>query len=144
MRTPDRPATTRADARPARPLGPGTPDSPAACMFLNPDTIATACGLSTADLALLAGLPPDSGEQEPWHPQLQSLLRDLVALFALARSASPHQAGAAFWAAHRAVRALGGRTLVEAIADGDRAAVEAHLHAAQAPQRMMATANGRA
>ena len=128
---------------PARNFGAGTPRAPA-CVFLNPDTIATACGLTAADLALLAGLPRDSGEQEPWHPQLQSLLRELVDLFARARAATPHQPGAVFWAAHRAVRALGGRTLVEAIADGDRAAVDAHLRHAREPGLAMAGANSRA
>lgn len=138
MRAPDQRQTT---TRFARATVPRAPAAPAACMFLNPDTIAAACGLSAAELALLAGLSPDSGEQEPWHPQLQSLLRELVDLFALVKAASPHQAGAAFWAAHRAVPALGGRTLVEAIADGDRAAVEAHLRPMQEPRRTMATAN---
>lgn len=99
--------------------------------FLSPDTIATTCGLSPEDLALLAGLPPDCAGREPWHPRLQALLRDLFELFMRTRTAQPHQAGAPFWAAHRSVRALGGRTLVEAVADGDWSAVDAHLRASR-------------
>jgi hypothetical protein len=96
-------------------------------LFLSPDTIATTCGLSQEELALLAGLSPDIADQEPGHPRLQSLLRELFELFLLARESCPHEAGTAFWAAHRGVRALGGRTLVEAVADGDWPAVSAHL-----------------
>ena len=80
-------------------------------------------------VAMLAGLSPERADEEPWHPRLQALLAQLVELFARTRAALPHDAGAAFWSAHRAVRALGGRTLVEAVADGDWDAVDAYLGA---------------
>jgi hypothetical protein len=100
----------------------------AAPLVLSPDTIAATCGLAPHELALLAGLAPDLADREPWHPKLQALLCDLVELFDEARAAHPHETGTAFWAAHRAVRSLGGRTLVEAVADGDWDAVNAQLH----------------
>ena len=114
---------------PARASCPGN-TAPGSLLFLNPDSIGTACGLSAGDLALLAGLPADAAESEPWHPQLQALLCTLVDLFARLKAADPEASGVAFWAAHRAVRALGGRTLVEAVADGDGAAVDAYLGSA--------------
>jgi hypothetical protein len=100
----------------------------AAPLVLSPDTISATCGLAPHELAVLAGLAPDSADREPWHPKLQVLLRDLVDLFAEAKATHPHETGTAFWAAHRAVRSLGGRTLVEAVADGDWDAVNAQLH----------------
>lgn len=112
---------------PAHPHGGHNPLAAVHLLFLSPDTIATTCGLSQEELALLAGLPSDIADQDPGHPQLQSLLRDLFELFMLARESHPHEAGTAFWAAHRSVRSLGGRTLVEAVADGDWPAVTAHL-----------------
>jgi|GEM_PF-1473337 len=102
----------------------------AALLFLSPDTIATTCGLSQEELALLAGLPSDIADQDPGHPRLQALLRDLFELFVLAKESHPDEPGTAFWSAHRSVRSLGGRTLVEAVADGDWQAVTAHLEAA--------------
>ncbi|WP_372012532.1 hypothetical protein [Pseudoxanthomonas sp. 10H] len=118
----------------ARPVTTALRQGGEALLFLSPDTVGTSCGLSAAELALLAGLARDTADDEPWHPRLQALLRDLVELFSLLRTARPHEAGSAFWAAHRAVRRLDGRTLVEAVADGDWDAVHACLQAAPAPR----------
>jgi hypothetical protein len=110
-------------------IGAGHGAHPAdAPLHLSPEAIAATCGLSPGDLALLAGLSPDRAIEEPWHPRLQALLRNLVELFSRARAAAPpFETGDAFWAAHRALRPLGGRTLVEAVADDDWNAVDAYL-----------------